>query len=114
VGHKSDDPCVHKKYTEAGVTTFVAHCTYFLKEKKTFVIRDPHAKESFLISSNRGFLVPWAEKIFPDFHPRKNNHNPQAIKNAFSWIEETKIPPSIRQTSSQIKILPDCTTIWER
>jgi len=27
VGHKSDDPCVHKKYTEAGVMTFVAHCT---------------------------------------------------------------------------------------
>ena len=27
VGHESHDPCFHKKYTEAGVMTFVAHCT---------------------------------------------------------------------------------------
>jgi len=26
-GHKSHDPCYHNKYIEAGVTTFVAHCT---------------------------------------------------------------------------------------
>jgi len=39
VGHKSDDPCVHKKYTEAGVMTFVAHCTgsnvYWSEVKRT-------------------------------------------------------------------------------
>jgi len=29
VGHKSHDPCFHKKYMEAGVMTFVAHCTVF-------------------------------------------------------------------------------------
>ena len=28
IGHKSHDPYVHKKYVEAGVMTFVAHCTY--------------------------------------------------------------------------------------
>jgi len=28
VGHKSHDPCFHKKYMEAGVRTFVAHCTF--------------------------------------------------------------------------------------
>jgi len=28
VGHKSDDPCVHKEYTEAGVMTFVVDCTF--------------------------------------------------------------------------------------
>jgi len=27
LGHKSDDPCFHKKHTGAGVMTFVAHCT---------------------------------------------------------------------------------------
>jgi len=27
VSRKSHDPCFHKKYTEAGVMTFVAHCT---------------------------------------------------------------------------------------
>ena len=27
VGHKSHDPCFLKKYMEAGVMTFVAHCT---------------------------------------------------------------------------------------
>jgi len=27
VGHKSDDPCFHKKYTGARVMTFVAYCT---------------------------------------------------------------------------------------
>jgi len=27
VGHKSHDPCFHKKYMVAGVMTFVAHCT---------------------------------------------------------------------------------------
>jgi len=26
VGHKSLDPCFHKKYMEAGVMTFVAYC----------------------------------------------------------------------------------------
>jgi len=29
VGHKSYDPCFHKRYTETGVMTFVAHCTKF-------------------------------------------------------------------------------------
>jgi len=27
VGHKSHDPCLREKYMEAGVMTFVAHCT---------------------------------------------------------------------------------------
>jgi len=27
MGHKSHDPCSHKKYMEAGVMTFVVHCT---------------------------------------------------------------------------------------
>jgi len=27
VAHKSHDPCFHKKYMEAGVMTFAAHCT---------------------------------------------------------------------------------------
>jgi len=27
VGHKSHDPCFHKKYMEAGVMTLVAYCT---------------------------------------------------------------------------------------
>jgi len=27
VDHKSDDPCFHKEYTEAGVMTFVVDCT---------------------------------------------------------------------------------------
>jgi len=27
VGHKSHDPCFHKKYIEAGFMTFVAHFT---------------------------------------------------------------------------------------
>ena len=27
VGHKSHDPCFHKKYMEASVMTFVVHCT---------------------------------------------------------------------------------------
>jgi len=27
VAHKSHDPCFHKKYMEAGVMTFVTHCT---------------------------------------------------------------------------------------
>jgi len=27
VGHKSHDPCFHKKYMVAGVMTFVGHCT---------------------------------------------------------------------------------------
>jgi len=27
VGHKSHDPCFHKQYMEAGVMTFVTHCT---------------------------------------------------------------------------------------
>jgi len=26
VGHKSNDPCVHKKYMEAVAMNFVAHC----------------------------------------------------------------------------------------
>jgi len=38
VAHKSHDPCFHKKYVEAGVMTFVAHCTEF--------------QTSFLISVN--------------------------------------------------------------
>jgi len=29
VDHKSHDPCFHKKYLEAGVMTFVAHCTSY-------------------------------------------------------------------------------------
>jgi len=28
VGHKSHDPCFHKKYKEAGVMTFVARCIW--------------------------------------------------------------------------------------
>jgi len=28
VGHKSHDPCFHKKYMEAGVMIFVTRCTY--------------------------------------------------------------------------------------
>jgi len=32
VGHKSHDPCFHKKYMETGVMTFVAHCTFQLYE----------------------------------------------------------------------------------
>ena len=28
VAHKSHDPCFHKKYMEAGVMTFVTHCTW--------------------------------------------------------------------------------------
>ena len=39
--HKShDDPCFHKKYMEAGVMTFVAHCTYNVEsnpEPQTFI-----------------------------------------------------------------------------
>ena len=27
VSHKSHDPCFYKKYIEAGVMNFVAHCT---------------------------------------------------------------------------------------
>ena len=27
VGHRSHDPSFHKKYMEAGVVTFVVHCT---------------------------------------------------------------------------------------
>ena len=33
VGHKIHDPCFHKQYMEAGVTTFVAHCTRTLTSR---------------------------------------------------------------------------------
>jgi len=39
VGHKSHDPCFHKKYMEVGVMTFVAHSTVY----DTF--KDRHIKQ---------------------------------------------------------------------
>jgi len=32
--HKSHDSCSHKKYMEAGVMTFVAHCTFYTLAQK--------------------------------------------------------------------------------
>ena len=37
VGHKSHDPWFHKKYMEAGVMTFVAHCTQNIEETRAYV-----------------------------------------------------------------------------
>ena len=44
VGHKSHDPCFHKKYMVAGVMTFVAHCTLFMGHVISFY-RYIHHKE---------------------------------------------------------------------
>ena len=44
VGHKSHDPCFHKKYTEAGVMTFVAHCTVEIINRVAFICSDFFSK----------------------------------------------------------------------
>jgi len=36
MSHKSQDPCFHKKYMEAGVMTFKAHCTYCTVRPRKF------------------------------------------------------------------------------
>ena len=42
MGHKSDDPCVHKKHKQAGVMTFVAHCTVLPQQHITWFIYDSY------------------------------------------------------------------------
>jgi len=66
VGHKSHDPCFHKKYIEEGFMNFVAHCTYDVTEAR-------EAEKSNSTQSHAAWCG--ASRKQPDMQRNTNEHN---------------------------------------
>ena len=80
MAHKSHDPCFHKKYMEAGVMTFAAHCT----------VADPYLplREQLWIGRTEDQIISarnhWAEQFISG---EINNPDPgQGIIAMREWL----------------------------
>ena len=100
VGQKSHDPCFHKKYMKAGVTTFVAHCTC------------PHCRgvlrlPVFEVTCNRPFGTCWG--LSPDPHCAING--PGAVPITGHVLAA---PPVMGTCPWDVSPLWDLSLLWYR